>query len=465
MRSASTSRSAPRSRAALAAWVAVLALACGDAERVPETAPTTGDDAAPARTATSEPTPESTSEPAPWSPAELAVMQSLSLAALPDLPPAPSNRVADDPRAAELGWRLFFEPALSGNGEVSCASCHEPGLRFTDGRALSRGMGDVPRNAPTLVGAARSPWQYWDGRRDSLWAQALVPFEAALEMGTTRVAVVRRALDDPRRAALHAELFGAPPAWLDDPAVPDSAGPFGTPEEIAAWKALPEATREAIDRSYADLGKAIEAYERQLIPGRTPFDEFVEALAAAGSAAVPAMDERAQRGLRLYLDVERTQCLQCHNGPQLTNHSFHRVATSRSAQGVPELGRFVGIQALLLDPFNCLGPYSDADPAERRDLRFLNRKEAGECSGAWKTPTLRGLARTAPYMHDGRFADLPAVLEHYRDPPPKSDVVHELNGLELDDADVDALVAFLEALTGPPGTDPRWLAPPARTTP
>lgn len=453
MRSASRSRSIPSPPLALAVLLGVTLLACGDDQRDQASAPPT-----PTVTTTAEPQP---AEPAGWSAAELALMQSLSVSALPPPPPSPSNRVADDPRAAELGWRLFFDPTLSGDGEVACATCHVPGLRFTDGRALSRGMGDVPRNAPTLVGAAHSPWQYWDGRRDSLWAQALVPFEAALEMGTTRLAVVRRALADETRARLHAVVFGGLPTWLSDPTLPDSAGPFGTPAQREAWKALPLATREAIDRSYADLGKAIEAYERLLRPGPTAFDTYVEALTRGEAAAgTEAMSPLAERGLRLFLDVGRTQCLQCHNGPQLTNHSFHRVATSRSMTGIPELGRFVGIQALLLDPFNCLGPYSDADPSNCTDLRFLNRREIGEWSGAFKTPTLRGLAQTSPYMHDGRFANLSEVLEHYRKPPPKSEMPHELNGLDLESDDLDALAAFLGTLSAPPSTEPQWLTPP-----
>ena len=129
--------------------------------------------------------------PAPWTDADMAVLRSLSLDSLPDLPPDPSNAVADNDVAARLGQQLFFDPRLSANGSISCATCHQPGRRFTDGLPKGRGIGLSARNTRSIVGTAYSPWQYWDGRRDSQWAQALSPLEDPAEHGSNRVALVR----------------------------------------------------------------------------------------------------------------------------------------------------------------------------------------------------------------------------------------------------------------------------------
>ena len=110
-----------------------------------------------------------------WSPAETKLIGSLSLSALPKLPPDPSNAVGDDPAAAALGRTLFFDTRLSGNGKVACASCHLPDRQFQDGTPRATGMGKTNRRTMPIAGTAYSPWLFWDGRRDSQWAQALGP--------------------------------------------------------------------------------------------------------------------------------------------------------------------------------------------------------------------------------------------------------------------------------------------------
>jgi cytochrome c peroxidase len=334
-----------------------------------------------------------------WSPAEVQLLQSLSIASLPALEPAPSNRVATDPRAARLGHRLFFEPRLSANGEISCMTCHRPGRDFADDEAKSSGLGQTSRNAPTLIGAAYSPWQYWDGRRDSLWAQALAPLEARAEMGSTRLEVVRFVTTDPEYREAYADLFGPAPDFTDASRFPASASPYGDKEARAAWSRLPAEARQQVNRAFSNVGKAIAAYERLLVPGASHFDRYVEQL-LDGEEDPAALSPDAIAGLRLFIDPARSQCLRCHNGPLLTNHAFHDIATNRFSR-IPDLGRFVGVQSLLLDEFNCLGPYSDAPESACRELKFLNRREIGEKAGAFKTPTLRGVGRTAPYLHDG----------------------------------------------------------------
>jgi cytochrome c peroxidase len=426
------------------------------------------DPARPATTAAapSPSAPETAHQTDAWTKAELALLESLSIGALPAPPPSPSNRVADDRAAAELGHRLFFDGGLSADGRISCATCHLPELLFTDGRPTSRGLGDTRRNAPTLVGSAHSAWQFWDGRRDSLWAQALAPIEASVEMGSTRVAAVRHVLSDARLAGMYERVFGPAPVLDDASRFPESAGPFGNRAEQDAWYRMTAADRQTIDRAFAHIGKAIAAYERRLVPGPARFDLWVEGLrsgpAVRAEAEVDAdavLSEQEITGLRLFLDPARTLCLRCHSGPLLTNHVFHDVGTAQGDQRLPDFGRFLGLQAVLIDPFNCLGPYSDARPNECSELRFLDKRHAEAEMGKFKTPTLRGLPRTGPYMHDGRFSNLEAVIEHYRRPPAGPDTL-EITPLEIDDGEAAALVAFLRSLDGGIAADRGWLRPP-----
>lgn len=398
-----------------------------------------------------------------WSEAELGLLTSLSLSAAGPPPPSPGNRVADDPRAAELGHALFFDPALSVNGEVACATCHHPGRAFTDGLALSEGVGRAGANAPTLIGVAHATWFFWDGRRDSLWAQALAPLEAGVEMGTTRVDAVRYVTKSEKTRARYEALFGRPAPFDDASRFPRGAGPFADRAGRDAWNRMHPADRAAVDRAFANLGKLFEAYQRKLEPGPARFDRYVSGLlgeAEEGGADASLTDQEIE-GLRLFIDAERTQCLRCHNGPLLTNQSFHHVGTATAADGSPAYGRFLGIQAVLVDPFNCLGPYSDADPEDCGALRFLDRSQVAHAEGQFKTPTLRSLPLTGPYMHDGRFETLEAVMEHYRHPPDRALEPHELiPPLEVSDEEAAAIVAFLHTLDGGVAADPRWLRPP-----
>ncbi len=391
----------------------------------------------------------------------------MAIDALVPPPEDPSNRVAKNPAAAALGHLLFFETGLSSNRQIACATCHEPERFFTDGKLVSSGLGVMNRNAPTLVGAAYSPWMFWDGRRDSLWSQALAPLESSAEMNTTRVEVVRQVAGDPAAAALYLEAFGRPPIASGVARLPERAGPFGDPTAQDAWARMTPGDRQAIDQAFADVGKAIAAYQRLLVPSPGRFDRYVKALGRAPGEDSPtsALSPSELMGLRLFMDAGRTQCLRCHNGPLFTNQGFHRVGTEWTAEGMPEFGRFLGLQAALVDPFNCLGAFSDAEPDDCRELRFMRRDHVDAEMGKFKTPTLRGLGKTAPYMHDGRHATLAAVIDHYRDPPPivpNSANGHELLPLVLSPEESEALAAFLGTLDSEIGADPRWLRPPAQ---
>jgi cytochrome c peroxidase len=289
--------------------------------------------------------------------------------------------------------------------------------------------------------------------------------ETAAEMGSTRLAVVHHVMGTPQLAERYRRVFGDVPGLEDAARFPPSGGPFGTSGEQDVWYRMAAADRETIDTAFANLGKAIAAYERRLVPGPARFDDWLDELRAGGAADPEvALSGEEIQGLRLFIDSGRTLCLRCHSGPLFTNQVFHDIGTALGDGRLPDFGRFLGLQAVLIDPFNCLGRYSDARPDQCQELRFVAKRHTEAEVGKFKTPTLRGLPRTAPYMHDGRFATLEDVVEHYRSPPVGSDTL-EITPLELEDGEVAALVAFLESLDGGLGVEEAWLHPPIREKP
>src|SRR5262245_38056150 len=206
----------------------------------------------------------------PWSDEELAQLRALWLDSLPALPPDPSNRYGDDLEAAVLGQSLFFDTRFSSNGQVACATCHKPELGFQDGKPLAQGVGVTNRRTMSIIGTAYSPWLFWDGRKDSLWAQALGPMESPVEHGGNRTQYAH--LIGRYYGPEYEALFGPLPELNH---LPPHAGPVADPEVKATWETMTLADREVVSRIYANMGKAIAAYERKLIPGPTRFDAYV----------------------------------------------------------------------------------------------------------------------------------------------------------------------------------------------
>jgi len=378
-----------------------------------------------------------------WSEAELALLHSLSLASLPPLPADPSNAVANDPAAAALGASIFFDTRFSSDGAVACATCHQPGLFFADGLPLSRGVGEIPLNAMTLVGAAYNTYFTWNGKNDSQWAQALIPLENPVEHDGDRMGLVHLL------AAYYREpyeaLFGPLPDLSDSRRFPPHASPAGAGATLDAWYGMAAKDRDAVNRTFANLGKTLAAYQRTLLPAPARFDAYVAAVEQNDRAAQRAIfSEDEEAGLRLFLG--KGKCIDCHNGPRFTNDDFHNTAIP-GIPGVPlDLGRADGLRRLQADPFNCAGLYSDADLEECTALRFL--KTTGDTiEGAHKTPTLRNVAATAPYMHTGQFPDLRSVLEHYSDGGLALVGHNELEPLDLTATEMEQLEAFLHTLT------------------
>ena len=394
--------------------------------------------------------------PASWNEAEVATLRSLWIGSLPPLSADPSNAYADDPKAAAFGQSIFFDTRFSSNGEVACATCHIPDRMFNDGLPLARGVGTTTRRTMTIIGTAYSPWLFWDGRKDSQWAQALGPMESPVEHGGTRTQYAH--LIDEQYRTQYVSIFGKLPDLSDRTRFPDGVGPVNDPTARAAWDAMTPADRDAVTQVYVNTGKAIAAYERLIAPGPSRFDKYVEALLNNDKGSMQtALTNDEVAGLRLF--VGRANCVKCHNGPLFTNNDFHNTGVP-AALGLPsDDGRASGVTKVLNDEFNCLSQWSDAGENGCADLRFV--VSTGEqLKGAFKPPTLRNVAESAPYMHAGQYATLAEVLQHYNHPPLAPVGHSELEPLGLTTNELAQLEAFLRALSGPLNVAPELLQAP-----
>jgi cytochrome c peroxidase len=194
--------------------------------------------------------------------------------------------------------------------------------------------------------------------------------------------------------------------------------------------------RDAVNRIYANIGKAIAAFVRQILPLPAPFDHYVEAVSKNDiEAADNIMSSDAAAGLKLF--IGKAKCTNCHMGPLFTNSGFHDIGLNNPK----DKGRAEGIDKVLLDEFNCLGRYSDAKPEECLELRFIDTNKS-KYRGAFKTPTLRNVADRPPYMHAGQIRTLSEVLIFYR-----RSGNDELEHAELSDQDLAKIEAFLKTLS------------------
>ena len=365
---------------------------------------------------------------------EWTVIESLS--PLPDKPPpSPTNRFADNPDAAQLGQMFFFDARFSKEGTISCATCHSPFHGFADVEATSLGNRRGTRNAPTVLNAAYNKWQFWDGRAETLWAQALFAFEGEEEQAGTRLQYAH--LIKRHYAAEYEAVFGALPVLEDATRFP----PQGKPGD-AAFDTMSKADQIAVNTVFANIGKAIEAYERLLIRRNAPFDRYV-----AGDEE--AITIEAKRGLKIF--IGKGVCVLCHGTPHFRDDDFHNLGIPQGP--LPEdIGRFEGIAKLLADPFNSAGIYSDSRVDAANTLNLLEPRL--EHQGEFKTPTLRNVALTPPYFHTGEFPTLASVIE-FND---AGGTTNEFAGrraapvepLHLSEQEKRDLVEFLETLTGEP---------------
>ena len=327
-------------------------------------------------------------------------------------PGDPTNKFADNNAAAAFGQFLFFDTRFSTDAKFSCASCHQPARAFTDGRALAKTLAVGTRNTPTLLNTAYNQWFFWDGRADTMWAQVLQVIENPREFAGDRVAVAHTIYDDAVLRRAYEYLFGKLPTLSDTHRFPPHAMPdvFGKSVAGRAWSAMSAADRDACNRIFSNVGKAIAAYVRRLLIHDLPFDRYARALVGGDASGQTLLSPAAKRGLKLF--VGRGQCELCHSGPDFTDGQFHNVGLPAFGDEAVDKGREEGIAFLRSNPFNAAGRYSDQPNGQLAErLKYLPAADA--MRGAFKTPTLRNVALTQPYLHDGRFTTLEQVIKFY----------------------------------------------------
>jgi cytochrome c peroxidase len=291
-----------------------------------------------------------------------------------------------------------------------------------------------------LIGAAYHSSFFWDGRKDSLWSQAIGPIESSVEHGATRSMCAHLVTEKYRKQ--YEDIFGMLPKLTHQSCPPKASPGTGNPAARRLWDAMKPEDRDAVNRIYANLGKALAAYVRQILPEPAPFDRYVDAVVNNDlDRAGKIMSPEAVQGLRLF--IGKAQCTNCHMGPLFTNSSFHNIGLDNSNDRQKDAGRAEGIDLVLADEFNCLGRYSDAKPEECSELRFLDTNKSLYL-GAFKTPTLRNVADRPPYMHAGQLKTLSDVLIFYRQSPSR-----ELDHQDLTRAELLQIESFMKTLSGP----------------
>lgn len=449
-------------RVCAALWVALCVISCG-------TGAAPGDE-----TAGDDPDPVFTVE-------ERARLMALAPDTLPH-PDDASNQYADSEEAAALGQRLFFDASFSGvlwdgdnslpnsgslgsvgeTGKVSCASCHVPSGAFADNRSMgnsthsvSLGAGWTLRRSPSLLDVAAARMIMWDGHRDSLFSQVFGPIESNNEMNSSRLFVAEQIFAKHRTE--YEAIFGPMPP-LDDPArfpplTPETTGCqkigvgpgdfecHGMPGDGAEFDGMAPADQDAVTRVVVNAGKAIGAYERLLSCGQGRFDAW-----AHGEES--AMSRAEQRGAALF--VGRAKCVDCHEGPFFSDQKFHNTGLLPKPVAVVILdaddnGAIDGLAGALSDPLNTKSAWSDGDDGR------LPASVGPGMLGAFRTPTLRCVAKRPSFMHTGQMQTLEEVVDffaaggHAHGYPGTK----EIAPLDLSEREKSELATFLRALDGP----------------
>lgn len=321
----------------------------------------------------------------------------------PPLAPLP-NPPAQKAEQVELGRLLFFDERLSGDGSLACAYCHQPDKGWADGQALSEGYPGSPyfRNAPTLLNVVFQKQLYWDGRLS----------------GADLPTQVRDSLTE-------AHFMNADGRLLQERL-----------KQVPEYVAMFERAFGKGDPSFGKILNALGAFSRTLVSRNVPFDRYLQ-----GDQG--ALSTEAKEGLALF--TGKAGCIQCHHGPMLSNGKYH-------ALGAPENPGIVETpeRHITLRRFNRILGVPNAVNLREDVGRYAVTKEPKDWK-AFRTPTLRELRHTAPYMHNGTLATLADVVEFYDrgggNATPKSPL---LKPLGLTEAEKRALVAFLESLSGDP---------------
>ena len=337
------------------------------------------------------------------------------------VPPDPGNEYSGLRWAEEAGRLMFNDSGLSGNNAISCASCHQVKSGFSDGRTVAVGNKVHFRNTQTLLNAGLQKWFGWDGGTDSLWAATLRPLLSNIEMDNSVQGIATYLRQAPQYKVYLQRR-------VDD--------------ESVALSALSD------DALTVKAAKFVAAYVRTIASGVTPFDKFRDALTQGKSIDESVFPSSARRGLKLF--TGSANCHVCHYGANFSNGEFHDIGRPFFiGAGQIDTGRYSGIQRLRSDPYRLSGIFNGTD--KRREIRKTESVKLSRADwGRWRTPTLRNLVDTSPYMHDGSIATLRAVIDAYADID--TDRLHSegesiLKPLDLSERQRDDLVAFLRALS------------------
>ena len=424
----------------------------------------------------------------------LTALAELSPETLPTPPADASNRYADDPAAAALGQRLFFDPGFAGplldednnggvgtlgrvgdTGKVSCRDCHEPSRAFADVRSsrrqVSLGAAWGRRRAPALLDVAHAKLLMWDGRRDAGYNQVLAAIESGVEVNGSRLFLAQQIyaryrddydavfkdepiaipLDDAARfPQLDGSTTGCRELHLDQDGVARTADCHGVPGDGAEYDGLAEADKVAVTRIAVNVGKAISAYTRLLACGPSRFDEWMH-------GKEDALSEAEQRGAALFVGQRSggrmvSGCNSCHSGPFMSDQQFHNVGMEPVGVGIAasfydreDHGARDGLAGALADPLNVRGMFSDGDDGRLPD------EVAERMNGSFRTPTLRCVAMRPTFMHNGQIGTLDDLLVFFDNGGDKEGY-HGVNELTPQGFTADEradIVAFLKALNGP----------------
>jgi cytochrome c peroxidase len=327
----------------------------------------------------------------------------------PPMRPDPGNRVSGQAKAIELGRRLFSDARMSPVGYIACVTCHQPDRSFTDNKARAHGLADLPRNTPALANVRLQRWLGWGGASDSLWMASIRPILDTREFDGSTASVAKLFVRDPELAACYRQVF----------------------------KESPQARPE---RTLVNVGKALAAFQETLMTARTPFDDFRDALVRGDRAAAATYPAAAQRGLKLF--VGPGGCIACHSGPNFSDGEFHRVAPpgDSAVLGLDDGGRLDDARRLKSSALNLLGAHNDDRSRGNGDAtRALIVNDA--LRGRFRTPGLRNVAVTPPYLHNGSVERLQDALAH----------ASALSARQIDD-----LAAFLASLSDTYGERRPW---------
>jgi len=328
------------------------------------------------------------------------------------VPADPGNEYSGIAWAEALGKQLFNDPGLSGDGQISCASCHLEQMAFSDGRSVALGEGKHVRNTQGLLDVGHQRWFGWDGGTDSLWAASIRPILSDVEMNgsITGIANYLRGNED-----------------------------------------YPSFTVADDEQSFVTSAKLIASYIRTLESAPSPFDSFRIALENNDKSGIDEYPISAKRGLQIFFG--EANCSACHFGPLFSNGEFHDTGRSFfTGVGQVDPGRYTGIKRLRQDRFNLVGEFNGrVSEAEQRKTVTVKLQEINW--GQWRTPSLRNLTGTGPYLHDGSLATLREVVDAYADLDPSrlhSNGETILKPLDLDETGRNDLVNFLRSLSATP---------------